>query len=208
MKLPRVPPIFVGGYANMVDLLIYLGRLNGCDRKYIEGLCDDLPAPIRSCPCFLDRCTNLWRYDYGNPFSGLPNGGAVFGTHMYQQVENLLNVMIAAKRMLKPAAHNAYLLRLADQSKHEDALVEFMPIIRVKEQLDADFEVTGHCEGNRTVDWVIRTVGKPPLLIDIKNRSRDLFELLAALDTESTPTSSVTPAPSHDPALLFKSLEM
>lgn len=203
MNLPRVPPLFIGGMAEMPELLASIARMRGMDEKHTERVCELVPETLRSAPCFLDRLTHLWRYDFGNPFTRLPDGGAVFGTQMYQEVENLLRVLDAAERILPKPSLDAYLSRLADESKHEDALVEFAPIVRMEGQIDADFEASGYCEGNRTVDWAIRIPGRPMLLLDVKNRVRDLFEFFAALDTSGL----TAPAPRHDPALLFKSLE-
>src|SRR5947207_2910841 len=117
MDLPRVPPAMVGGVADLRSLFASMGRYRGIPRAEVEKIADLVPDPIRKIPCFLDRLTGLWRYDFGEPFVGLPEGGVVFGTQMYQEVDRLYDVLACAHRRLPDDVFQKYLARLADPKK-------------------------------------------------------------------------------------------
>lgn len=206
MNLPRVPEILIGGVAELPELFFASARWRGLGRQDVEAIVRLVPHQIRALPCFLDRLTGLWRYDYGDPFVDLPGGGAVFGTNMYQEVDRLFDVIQCARKRLPERKLNNYLTRLFDAQKHQDMLAEFVPILRLDSSIQADYEVEGYGEGNRTIDWLIRC-GEISLLLDVKNRTRDLIESLVALQAhEGGPNDSV-PEPMHSPSLLFRSVE-
>src|SRR6266511_2962242 len=102
MNLPRVPSALVGGVAALPDLFVALARSRGIPREEARGIADLVPAQIKVAPCFLDRLTGIWRYDFGEPFVNLPGGGVVLGANMYQEVERLYAVLACAKRRLPP----------------------------------------------------------------------------------------------------------
>lgn len=206
MRLPRVPGILVGGIAALPELFLASAKGQLERRSEIEAIVRLLPPEIRRLPCFLDRLTGLWRYDYGEPFVNLPGGGTVFGTNMFYQVDRLLDVLACARRRLAPDQLASYLQRLADPNKHEDTLVEFAPVVRLNATTEAEFEVLGYGEGSKTVDWLIRS-GALAGLLEVKNRNRDLLESLARLPAGDRGPNDTAPDPTHDPALLFRSLE-
>jgi len=166
-----------------------------------------VPAEIKAAPCFLDRLTGIWRYDFGEPFVNLRGGGVVLGTNMYQEVERLYAVLSCAQRRLSKDRLSSYLATLGNPAKHEDALVEFAPILRLGGDVETEYEVAGYGEGNRTVDWVIRASGHPLVLLDVKNRVKDLLESLVRLQAGERSPDDNGPAPIHDPSLLFGSVE-
>lgn len=202
-ELNQVPPVLVGGVANLPDLLVVLATLKGALRSDADGVVDLLPLPVRSAPCFLDRLTARWRYIYGDPFVGLPDGRVVFGTHMYHEVDRLIDVISCAQRRLTPKTLSTYLTAIGDPEKHENALVEFAPILRVDSSFQADYEVPG--AGDTTIDWLVRAPGHTDLLLEVKNRVRDLIEGLRRLHVDVVDESPHEPV--HDPSLLFRSIE-
>jgi hypothetical protein len=183
MDLPRVPPAIVGGIADLV------------------------PHPIRKIPCFLDRLTGLWRYDFGEPCVDLPRGGVVLGTQMYQEVDRLFDVLACAHRRLPDEVFQNYLARLADPKKHDDLIFEFAPILRLPVDMDASYEVSGLGEGNRTIDWLIKPKSGVSIALEVKNRPKDLLESLVRLQAGERDVDGTAPAPLHDAGLLFASLE-
>lgn len=207
MNLPRVPSALVGGVAALPDLIVALGRSRGLPSEETRAIAELVPAQIKAAPCFLDRLTGIWRYDFGEPFVNLPGGGVVLGTNMYQEVERLYAVLSCARRRLSPEKLSGYLATLGNPGKHEDALVEFAPIVRIGDDVETEYEVAGHGEGNRTVDWAIRASGHPLLLLDVKNRAKDLLESLVRLQAGERSPDGSAPAPIHDPSLLFASVE-
>lgn len=207
MNLPRVPSALVGGVATLPDLFVALGKSQGIPREETRTIAELVPAQIKAAPCFLDRLTGIWRYDFGEPFVNLPGGGIVLGTNMYQEVERLYAVLSCARRRLSGDKLSSYLVTLGNLEKHEDALIEFAPILRLGDDVETEYEVAGHGEGNRTVDWVIRASGHPLLLLDVKNRAKDLLESFVRLQAGERSPDGSAPAPIHNPLLLFASVE-
>ncbi len=205
MKKPRVPDILVGAVADLSELFFVWAKRKGFGRQDAELILRLFPAPIQNLTCFLDRLTGLWRYEYGEPID-LRGGAAVFGTQMYQQADRLFDVVVCAQRRLSPDKFSKYIQRLAIPEKHEDTLVEFAPILRLSAWTELEYEVEGHAEGNKTIDWLIRTE-EVSILIDVKNRTKDLLESLVKFQAgERKPDGSV-PDPTHDTMSLFRSLE-
>jgi len=206
MNLPRVPQILVGGFAVLPELFFASAKWRGATRKHVGEVVSLVPESIRHLTCFLDRLTGRWRYDYGEPFVRLPSGDMIFGTNLYHEVDRLFDVLECAQHRLQLEKLASYLQRLADPKKHGDVLAEFAPILRLDSTVRADYEVPGYGEGNTTVDWRIHGDGFL-LLLDVKNRARDLFESLALLQAGERGPEDTAPAPIHDPGLLFKSLD-
>src|SRR6266481_6266880 len=150
MNFSRVPSALVGGVAALPDLFVALGRSRGIPREETQRIADLVPAQIKAAPCFLDRLTGIWRYDFGEPFVNLPGGGVVLGTNMYQEVERLYAVLACARRRLTPDKLSSYLASLGNPDKHEDTLIEFAPILRLGDDVETEYEVPGYGEGNRT----------------------------------------------------------
>ena len=206
MDLPRVPPSLVGGTADLGSLFVSLGRYRNIPREDVEEIAALVPPPIKGTPCFLDRLTGLWRYDFGEPLN-LPGDSVVLNTNMYQPVDRLYDVLACARRRLTGGQLSNYLQRLADPNKHDDLLFEFAPIVRLPLDIKVSYEVSGYGEGHRTVDWVLQPPSGPLVAIDVKNRTRDLVESLARLQAGEREADGAAPAPRHDVGLLFVGLE-
>jgi hypothetical protein len=176
-------------------------------RAHAKKAASILPEMIRSAACFLDRLTGLWRYDFGTAFDGLPGDEIVLGTHMYQPVEHLFDVVSCAMRRLTREQLADYLKRLADPDKHDDLIVEFAPILRVDPEVALTYEVVGYGEGESKVDWLISAQNSTPVALEVKNRARDLLEALARIQRGERDPDGTGPAPVHDTSLLFRNLE-
>jgi hypothetical protein len=200
---PRFPPEFIGGFAEMFSLFRAICERQRLPSRYVERIFSLVPEPVRTLPCFLDRLTGLWRYDYGDPII-LPSGSTIIGTHMFHDVERLFEVVCCASWRLPAQKLNFYLARLADRNHHEDVLVEFAPILHLDPAVIVDHEHTGLGDGNRTIDWRIQVADQPALLLEVKNRMRDLIESFEAIKNQSSET--LVPEPHHDHAILFKSV--
>ena len=206
MKLPRVPDQFIGGLASLPELFRASAKWRGMSHTEVEKVIRLVLPPILELVCFLDKMTSLWRYDCGEPFDNLPGDQVVFGTNMYNEVDRLFDVIICARHRLDEGQLSNYLNRLADPNKHQDLLFEFAPILRVDSSVKVDYEASGYAEGNGTVDWLIRS--EPgPLLLDVKNRTRDLIESLVRFHLGERDPDGTAPAPTHNPSLLFRSVE-
>jgi len=140
---------------------------------YAERISRLIPATIQNLPCFLDRFTGIWRYEYGKPIT-LPTGGTMVGTPMFPEVERLFDVLGCGQWRLSAEKLRAYLARLADATRHEDVLVEFAPILRLLDSVTVRHEVRGNENSAATVDWSIEAPGHPVLLLEVKNRIWDL----------------------------------
>jgi hypothetical protein len=202
----RVHPALVGGIADLSSLFISLGRYRGIAREDVERTAALVPESIKQAPCFLDRLTGLWRYDFGEHVI-LPDGSFVFGTNAFQPVDRLYDVLACARRRLPINQLNNYLARLADPRKHDDFLFEFAPILRLPVAIEVSYEVPGHGEGNRTVDWFIQPTSGPPIALEVKNRIGDLVESLTRAQAGVREADGSAPVPIHDPSLLFVDLE-
>lgn len=207
IKLSRVPGILIAELLSLPELFQSIAINRQIPAAMARNAANILPSELRDAPCFLDRLTGKWRYDFGNPFDNFPDGGFMFGTHMYQPVELLFDVVLSAIYRLPKDQLTAFLDRLTDLNKHIDYLVEFFPVLRLAPQITTRYEVSGHGEGGKTVDWLIEDEDGKITLIDVKNRSRDLFESFLRLENGECDPDGTAPAPTHDTDLLFRSLE-
>lgn len=206
MKPPRVPEILIGGLAALPELFRASAKWRGISREEVDEVIHLVPPPILELICFLDRITGLWRYDYGEPFDKLAGGQVVFGANTYNEVDRLFDVINCARRRLDAGQLSNYLSRLADPNKHRDLLFEFIPILRLDPSVEVNYEVVGYAEGNHTIDWLIRSE-QVTLLLDVKNRTKDLIESLDRFQRGEKDPDGTAPAPTHDPSLLFRSVE-
>jgi hypothetical protein len=199
----RCPPELIGGVAELSSLFEAINREQQLPVQHAQRIAKLVPESIRVLPCFLDRLTGIWRYDYGEPIE--VGDRKVIGTHMFNEVKLLFEIVSCAAWRLPPHKLDAYLARLIDRVHHQDVLVEFAPILRLSSETAVEHEVSGFGGGNSTVDWNIQATDQPRLLLEIKHRIGDLIESFKTFDAQG-PDQSV-PAPQHDHALLFRSIE-
>jgi hypothetical protein len=135
-----------------------IGNDRGFPSGYAERISGLIPGTIQKHPCFLDRLTGIWRYEYGKPIT-LQAGGTIVGTPMFPEVERLFDVLGCSEWRLRTEKLQAYLARLADPARHEDVLVEFAPILRLPDGVAVQHEVSANEDGTGTVDWSIEAPG-------------------------------------------------
>ena len=80
MLIDRLFPQCVGGKAPLRQLLLEAAASFGMSAQKAQTLIQLLPSPLIDSPGFLDTYTNLWRYEFGEPF--ILNNQLIFGTHM------------------------------------------------------------------------------------------------------------------------------
>jgi hypothetical protein len=166
----------------------------------IDAVLSVLPSALSSAGAFFDEMTGLWRYEFGVPYQ--LGTGLIWGTHMWLPIRELLDCLLNLNRCVPLEKRASYLRILADPEKHPQTLVEMAPVTRIGSEMALDFEVSGHGNGNRTVDWLIRSTDGRTVLCDVKRRTKDFL-----IQFERIGDSPEAPEPDHDPALLFKSLE-
>ena len=202
MRTPRVPDELVEDVTTLRNRLDFASVQAGSDRA-LAPLIPRLNARLLEAPCFLDRLTGVWKYDFGDPIDRLPAGQVALGAHMFTPVGELVGSLLAASRRLREPGLTAYFHRLADESRHQDALVEMIPIAALGDDVKADFEVPAEGQTHGTIDWRVSPAVGPALLFDIKNRVADLVPHLRAL-AAAAGASAAAPAPGHDPHVLFR----
>jgi hypothetical protein len=204
LRAPQALQKIIGGAAALPELFRASAKWRGITSEEVKEIIHLVPSPIREQVCFLDRLTSLWRYDYGEPIDLREN--VVLGANMYCQVDLLFDVLDCARQRLETRQLSNYLRRMADKGKHQDMLFEFVPILKLDPAIQANYEPPGYAEGNNTIDWLIRS--EPvPVLLEVKNRWKDLIESLDRLSAGERDPDSTAPAPTHDPSILFRSVE-
>ena len=166
---------------------------------------DLLPASLEQAPCFLDRLTHLWRYEYGDAINTA--GSRITGTHMYVPVRRLALVLRRAFETLEPAELHNYLRRSEDPQKHQDVLAEFAPVLALHAGAKAQAEVAGYGAGQKTIDWLFTHTDDACMLLEVKSRLFDLVQLFDGAYPKFNAGQKEVEAPAHDVRRLFTSVE-
>ncbi len=196
-------PNIVGGKMPLSEALLFHAVASGVPTDRLGELVRALPEPILRSQCFFDLVSNLWRYEYGEPYS--LSSGELLGPHVWQPVMNLVEVVKASVARLDEAQRESYMARLSVRQQHEIVLAEFIPIIRLPTDVVTDFEFkTG--SGHRDVDWRLRRGTHPPVLLDVKRRIEDLLSTMERTLVGERREDGRAPQPAHDPSLLFRSI--
>lgn len=198
-----IEQIFKGVVAEKGTLrerLLVEANARGVSREQMERIISIVPCALIGADAFLDKMTNLWRYEFGLPYE--LGKELVWGTHMWVPVTNLFEALLCADSRLPDKTRIDYMKRLSNPGKHQDALVEMIPVQKIDPGVAAQFEVLGHGVGNNTIDWVIGPHYGRTVLLDVKRRTTDFIQ-----HTEKIGSETIAPEPTHDPALLFKSIE-
>jgi hypothetical protein len=204
MLIDEIFPQVIGAKASLRDRLMEELVLAHVTREDAERILSSVPPLLLNSGCFLDRITGLWRYEFGIPFTVNSNQSMVWGTHMWVPVVHLLAAILAANQRLDSRRQREYLERLAEPSKHQDALCEMAPIIRVDPSVPVGFEVAGLSDGNQTIDWVIGPISGRKVIFDVKRR---VVDFLKQADQWADDAPGEASPPDHDPAILFRSVE-
>ena len=201
MWIERIEPRLVADKSTLPGCLRAEGTRRGLSEFECSALLASVPPKLPSCECFLDALTGIWRYEFGQPHEVA--GELVWGTHMWAPVPVLFDVLACARLRLPPAKHAAYLALLGgDERKHQDYLAEMFPMLRVEPSIAAEYEAAWRGAGNRTLDWAIGPAGGRLVLLDVKRRYADFVAQM-----KNAPAAGSMPAPEHDVALLFRSVE-
>lgn len=201
-----IPAELRGGTSRMYDVFLEEGRKLGDTESYAVELLRLLPLPIKQASVWLDRLTNLWRYEFGDPFDQLPGDIIVTGTNVHPPVSELYVSMRIADKRLDRSQLLIFLRRLANPSRHRDVLFEMRPMRDLGLGCRVDYEVSGFGERDTTLDWRV----KHPLfslLLDVKNRSRSLVQHLSEWIPRIGTEEERRKAPAPDPANLFLKVE-
>jgi hypothetical protein len=197
----------VGGIAGLPELAVSLLQLRGVPRHEADALVSLAPPALQDAPCFLDRLSGGWLYDFGEPVV-VSGGGLVFGGgKTWHEVMILLDVLRCARTHLAGPALATYLGRLSDTRKHAESLFEFAPILRLASGTIARYEVPGHGQGNRLIDWKITAPDGFALLLEVKAREADLIRSFERTHAGERGPDGHVPEPDHDTDLLFRSVE-
>ncbi len=121
---------------------------------------------------------------------------------MWIPVTDLYVALSSAYTRLPAKPLNFFRQRLSNIDSHKDALIEMIPASRAHESTPMEFEVSGAGTGNRTVDWVVSPIRGRRILLDVKNRIADFLQQVDAIRV-----GNPNKEPTHDPALLFRSVE-
>lgn len=174
--------------------------MNEVEKQEIDSgtdLISSIPSPLIKSEAFLDKMTNLWRYEFGIPYE--IDGSLFWGTQMWVPVLNLLNALQIVKNRLNDEQRAIYLARLNVPQKHLDTLVEMIPVKKVKPEVPVEFEVIGYGSGNKSIDWLIKPNEERSVLIDVKRRMTDFIHHMRNTNEPDNDE--------HDHALLFRSVE-
>ena len=204
MLIEEICPEVIGAKASLRDRLLVEFLLTQISPEEADLILAAVPPSLLISECFLDRMTDLWRYEFGIPFSVNNDRNLIWGTHMWVPVAHLCAALLTSYRRTNGSKRQEYLARLAEPTKHQDALCEMAPIIRVDPSILTEFEVSGLSAGNQTVDWLIGPVHGRNVAFDVKRRVID-FIGHANHFAESNDLASLPP--DHDPAVLFRSVE-
>ncbi len=180
--------------------LVAEARSRNIPQEIIDAVLSILPPPISETGAFRDEMTGLWRYEFGEPYQ--LGASLIWGTHMWLPVTELLDALLCVIRRVPESKRAGYLQSLADPHRHPQTLVEMAPGARIAEGIPVDFEVPGLGEGNRTIDWVVGPQEGRTVLCDVKRRTKDFLIQFAQIGD-----AKEAPEPSHDPTLLFRSVE-
>lgn len=199
MLIEKVFPQVVQELSDMKSCLIAEFKSTNTAPENIDSFISWFPNDLLTAKCFLCKLTGLWRYEFGLPSTLDKTKKLLWGTPMWPAVNTLLKVVLNAHLKLPQAKLKIYLQRLTDLKKHQDVLVEMIPTFRINHPIPTDFEVTGYGAGNKTIDWKIGPIENRQIFLDVKNRNKDLYEMMDRDNTEDLPQ--------NEPSLLFRGLE-
>jgi hypothetical protein len=144
MLIEQQFPQAVGGRATLRDAFIAEATNKGSSASDAELLFTLLPVRLADAACFFDRVTDLWRYEFGRPFT--LSGGALLGPHVWQPVTNLVSATRCASRLLQPLAVARWMAQLqrglrAAVVARRSLLQRRFPLIRRRVRLLASWRV-------------------------------------------------------------------
>lgn len=200
MFIANISPDSVAEKSTLIERLLAEAYGRGDSIDYLKQIIKILPRELIYAGAFLDKRTQLWRYEFGVPYD--MDGELFWGTHMWVPVNYLYRALLCVHSRLPENRRLGYLKRLADPRKHQDVLVEMIPAEKLNTEVEAQFEVHGHGVGNKTIDWVIGPHDSRIVFLDVKRRTKDFIEHAVRIGNKP-----VAPEPNHAPSLLFRGVE-
>lgn len=200
MFIEQIFPAVVAEKSTLYARLFAEGKARGLSNEDTKTIVSIVPKTLIEVGAFLDKMTSLWRYEFGVPYDIAEN--LVWGTHMWVPVESLFTALFCAHSHIPENKRATYLAQLAAPKKHQDKLVEMIPVDKVGFTAKIEFEVSGMGAVNRTVDWLIQSKDGRTVLLDVKRRTTDFIKQAEGVDA-----GNAAPEPGHDAALLFRSIE-
>ncbi len=200
MFIEQIFPAVIAQKSNLREQLIAESNRRGVQSVVMNDVISLVPRALIDAPAFLDKLTNLWRYEFGIPYD--IGKDFFWGTHMWPPVYYLFDALFCAFSRLANSQRVEYMKRLNNPDKHQSTLVEMIPVQKIDLIIPAQFEVPGVGIGNKTVDWVIGPDNGRNVRIDVKRRSIDFIKQAERISAESE-----APEPDHDPSLIFRSVE-
>lgn len=200
MFIEQIFPAVVAAKSTLHDRLLAEGEARGLPNEETKAIVSIAPKSLIEAGAFLDKMTGLWRYEFGVPYDIAEN--LIWGTHMWVPVEHLFTTLFCAHSRIPENKYASFLAELADPKKHQNKLVEMIPVEKVASNIMVEYEVSGLGAGNRTVDWVIDPQYGPTVLLDVKRRTTDFIKQIEGIDA-----ANAAPELGHEPSLLFRSVE-
>jgi hypothetical protein len=170
MNKPRIPEQFYSETSHYFGAMKIVGASLGKTTAEIEAIMRLLPQHLKETIAFVDRFSNIWRYDFGEPYLSDKKQPFMIGTDQFPPVERLLFCVDVMQRVLTPAQLLGYLARLENPSKHLETLMECAPLLLLVDPATVNYEVSGLGEGGHTIDFQIVAKSGDSLLIDVKCR--------------------------------------
>lgn len=200
MFIEQIFPTVIAQKSTLREQLIAESNRRGVQSAFMDDVISLVPRALIDAPAFLDKLTNLWRYEFGVPYD--IGKDFFWGTHMWPPVYCLFNALFCAFSRLTNGQCVDYMKRLDNLDKHQSTLVVMIPVHKIDLIMPVQFEVPGVGIGNKTVDWVIGPDNGRTVRIDVKRRSIDFIKQAERISAESE-----VPEPDHDPSLIFRSVE-
>jgi hypothetical protein len=122
-------------------------------------------------------------------------------------VGRLVITLRCAFQRLSPDKLKSFVARVAMPEKHQAALAEMLPMLRVAPNVPAIFEVSGLGVGNQTVDWAIGPLDDRTVLLEVKRRIADLIKQMDRVAIDRGGGKEPILPPDHDPLILFRGVE-
>jgi hypothetical protein len=154
-------PALIGGKGVLSERLSIAARAHGLSQDEAEDLLSKVPLCLWRIGCFLDKATNLWRYELGKGPLELASGKQFWSADdTWPRVDVLMRVLRCACQRLDLAERRQYFARLVAPDCHAAATAEFAPAVRLSEATPARYEQkTG--VGRRSIGSSNRRANRP-----------------------------------------------
>jgi hypothetical protein len=182
---------FVQGFLSMASKI--------GEKERARGLAFSIPSELAEQELSYDTLSDHVRYSFGLPFqhNGIP---FAVGTTQMPELSTFTLVFIAASKILDPVSFEKYCRYLFTPAKHQDAMLEFRPILTSRPIDGLEYETQGR--GSKKIDWKI-SYPDITILLDVKNRSGNTYEHLFSI----IQSKGEIPIPNTKAEVFFKSTQ-